>query len=286
MRNAIVTILLLAASTAFAQFGGGSCPSGGFVDRYSGQSVSGEKTFCSTATFNSGLVLGLDPKDIIGLTAAALPPTGLLYWGNRQVCDSSGNCPGGGGGVSPWSIRPLTLSNPLGSTPGFILVADSTFSVVNSVIRQDDGLDMVVLDNLYSLAMVSTNTLSTNYKASGVSSNGIFNLEANGNLTLQAQGIVVVQSAFRVVAQAPTEVALESGNDISILANDKIFIDGSGGIDVSTNGNLTLAVNGNLVVGGQSGITGSLNGGQGGCPLGQNEYILFAKGIVYFQGCH
>ncbi len=59
----------------------------------------GTSTPGSALDVNGGIRLGsAGSNNTVNTSAAGGAPTGYLYWGNRQLCDTTGNCIGGGAG--------------------------------------------------------------------------------------------------------------------------------------------------------------------------------------------
>ena len=271
MRNAIVALLIFTASVAQAQFTGGVCPSGGFVDRYSDQSVSGKKTFCSTATFNSGFALGLNPVNTLGLTALQAP-TGRLYWGNKEVCDTSGNCPGVGPSLPPDFpddyLRFLVPGGP-GGTVNRLSIFDSTFTITDSVIEQDDGADTIVFNDFYSLTMVSTSSIPTIYSATGVDTTQDFIANTTGKLTLKASSQAQLEGTLEAIVTAGDSVIIHSDGDMELSTADNLQVSAT---HIQLTG-ATISVNGIPVL-----PTATFNGGD--CGGGNTWKLTIVGGMA------
>ena len=74
---------------------------------------------------------GLGANDVLNTAAAGGVPSGLLYWGSREVCDASGNCAGVGGQVQGTGTQNyITKWNNAGGTAiGDSLLYDSGSAV-------------------------------------------------------------------------------------------------------------------------------------------------------------
>src|SRR5690606_7032131 len=68
-------------------------------------------------------------NDILNTSAAGGAPSGVLYWGSRQICDDSGNCSGAGGGVTT-----------TGGTQNFLAKFSGSQTIENSAIYETGGL--------------------------------------------------------------------------------------------------------------------------------------------------
>lgn len=276
MRNAIVALLLFTASAALAQFTGGGCSSGGLVDRYSDQSISGLKNFCSTATFNTGFALGLNPHNTLGLMPLQAP-TGVLYWGNRQVCDSSGNCPGGGvlpPGFPDDYLRFLTPGGP-GGTIGRMAIYDSSYTVTNSIIQQDDGSDTILFNNNYTLTMVSTSSIPTIYSATGISTTQNFSLQTTASVGILASNYASIQGGLGAKMVSYGDIKIATPGNIEIKPTDKLKV---------TTTDIVITASGNLIINGYVGLTNVIQGPS--CGVGVYQRLNFVKGILMGQDCY
>jgi hypothetical protein len=113
--------------------------------------------------------------DIVNTTAAGGAPSGDLFWGNRELCDSSGNCSGAGNG--PWDeaagvvYTDATTNNVtigatgnvaklgvIGDVDEFQLLVRGNATQTNNiaVFEHSSGTDLLTLDNNGQLAIGMT----------------------------------------------------------------------------------------------------------------------------------
>lgn len=270
MRNAILAILFLTASPAFCQFGGGGgCPSGGLVDRYSDQSISGAKSFCSTATFNVGMVLGLGSENSLS-TVARSTPTENLYWGNLLVCTSTA-C-GGGGYVPPYT--PAKVGGG-GGTPGGISLFTNSDTLATSIISQNDSVQAVSLSS-YSLVLVNPQTsVPTVYKSTAILSTQSFAISTMGN--------VDVESAIDLALSGLNSVTMQSvGGTVDIKStNGKIEVNTGDKILLSAGGDVEITTLGDVIVNGDTALSGGYT-----CSPGQLIQLQITKGLIVGVTCN
>ena len=267
MKTILFVVLSVMPLIASAQFGGGGgCSSGGLVDRYSDQSISGAKSFCSTATFNMGAVIGLHATNTLSLTPLSAA-SGTLYWGDKKLCDSSNNCTGVGGSVK------------LGGTgiPHRFTIFSDGETIINSVIEQDD-LSQTINFNDFSLTLLNpTSAYSTIYEATGIT--------AGGEYTIQTPENIIIQSMKGVLMQSPDNVELASQKKVIIGAQTDIEITATAATKINAH---TIEFNPTVLkVNNKTGMTGYISLGSSLC--GGNTHYGFLidteKGIVLSGGC-
>lgn len=287
MRKAILAILMLSASTAYCQFsGGGGCPSGGFVDRYSNQNVSGEKIFCSTATFNIGIALGLDPNNILGPSPMPLDAPGGLYWGNKAVCLIGDDCGGGGGGGGVVGVVGGAVGLGIVGQDGYLSVFNSTWAVVNSVIQQKD-LESTISISTYTLSILHPDLINkTIYGAGGISTTKDFQVRSGQNLTLLSQSSMTVVTNDKMLIGSNGDMFIGSSGKIDINSGPGgLQLDGDSSADLNIRGfaNITLGEPG--TPGYSIGATGVFQAAQ--CATAPDKWwrISVGKGIIVGIEC-
>lgn len=190
MKKIILTsgIFLAFVVPAISQYGGGGCSAGGLMDRFSDQSATGLKTFCSTTTFNSGLRIGLTPSAMLSDSPRAAT-TMPLYWGNAIVCTAGGVC-GGGGGSSPGTVGGPVIESELGSV-GSLAVWSSTYGISNSAITASTTTSTLSLNGFtldLSPTTISSTTMNTPAGFNITSMGPAFNITAS-SLTFNATNL-------------------------------------------------------------------------------------------------
>jgi hypothetical protein len=273
--------------------------SGGFNFNYTGTGKVGIGTISPGAKldiYGGGLRLGAanGANDILNTSATGSAPSGYLYWGNRTLCDSTGNCAGTGAAIGGTG------------TTGYLSKFTGTYAIESSLIFDDDtnigigtALPQTKLDvngsigiggtavfdasrNLSNVAGVSTNLVPTSNDTYSLGS-GSFeydniygrNIYVSGNIISGGSGggtgtIGYIQRNNGAIA--PTNIS----DDMLVGA----IATSSANVKLAASSSNTSFINGNVAIGTTS-STEKLTVGGNIAPSVDNTYNLGSSNYAW-----
>ncbi len=172
-------------------------------------------------------------NNILNTTAAGGAPSGTLYWGNRELCDTSGNCTGGGSGAAvggtgtTGQLAYWSSSATVAATSGFYW--DSA----------NNRLGIGTASPSSALSVGATSQFQVNSSGAIAAATGI---TSSGSVTFSAfgTGVVTSNSSGNLASLAPLSAQLLIGN----ASGAPTFVSLSNDATISSTGALTLASTG------------------------------------------